>query len=86
MALRLFFLRHGQTAMSRANVFCGRRLDPPLTPEGIAMAEEFAAAYRELEWRAIYSSPLDRAIATATPLAAAVRLPIERRAELAELD
>jgi broad specificity phosphatase PhoE len=86
MALRLFFLRHGQTAMSRANVFCGRRLDPPLTPEGITMAEEFAAAYRELEWRAIYSSPLDRAIATAAPLAAAVGLPIERRAELAELD
>jgi broad specificity phosphatase PhoE len=86
MALRLFFLRHGQTAMSRANVFCGRRLDPPLTPEGITMAEEFAAAYRELEWRAIYSSPLDRAIATAAPLAAAVGLPIERRDELAELD
>jgi broad specificity phosphatase PhoE len=86
MALRLFFLRHGQTAMSRANVFCGRRLDPPLTPEGLTMAEEFAAAYLEMEWRAIYSSPLDRAIATAAPLAAAVGLPIERRAELAELD
>lgn len=50
------------------------------------MAEEFAASYRELKWRAIYSSPLDRAITTATPLAAAVGLPIERRDELAELD
>src|SRR3981081_1440367 len=75
--LRLFFLRHGQTAMSRANVFCGRRLDPPLTPEGITMAEEFAAAYRELE---------GRAIAPAQPRAAAVGLPIEKRDELAELD
>jgi probable phosphoglycerate mutase len=72
--------------MSRANVFCGRRLDPPLTSDGMTMAEEFAASYRELEWRAIYSSPLDRAITTATPLAAALGLPIERRDELAELD
>jgi len=42
MALRLFLLRHGQTALSRANMFCGRRLDPTLTAEGLAMAEAFA--------------------------------------------
>jgi probable phosphoglycerate mutase len=84
--LRLYFLRHGQTAMSRANVFCGRRLDPALTAEGLAMAESFAAAYRDLAWQAIYSSPLDRALATAAPLARELALPVERRDELAELD
>jgi broad specificity phosphatase PhoE len=86
MALRLFLLRHGQTAMSRANMFCGRGLDPALTAEGARMAEEFAACYRSTPWRAVYASPLQRAVATAEPLARAVGLPVERRAELAEID
>ena len=86
MTLRLYLLRHGQTAMSRANVFCGRGRDPALTQEGIAMADAFAAAYRMAPWTAIYASPLDRAITTATPLAAALALPIARRDELAEID
>lgn len=84
--LRLFFLRHGQTALSRANVFCGRRLDPPLTAEGTAMADAFAQAYRATAWRAIYSSPLARARSTAAPLAQALDLTVETRDELAELD
>ena len=86
MTLRLYLLRHGQTAMSRANVFCGRGLDPVLTDEGITMAESFAAAYRERQWTAIYSSPLQRAITTARPLAKAVGLQIEEREELSEID
>ena len=86
MTLRLYLLRHGQTAMSRATVFCGRGLDPALTNEGLAMADAFAAAYRHEPWTAIYSSPLQRAIATATPLATAVNLRIEQRDELAEID
>ena len=72
--------------MSRANVFCGRGLDPALTNEGVAMAEAFAAAYRKDSWTAIYASPLARAVATAAPLATATGLPIQRRAELAEID
>jgi broad specificity phosphatase PhoE len=84
--LRLFLLRHGQTELSRANVFCGRRLDPALTPEGTAMADAFAAAYRDTSWSAIYSSPLQRALSTATPLARALGMSVEQRADLAELD
>lgn len=84
--LRLFLLRHGQTEMSRANVFCGRGLDPALTPEGAAMAAAFAAAYRSTAWRAIYSSPLRRARATAEPLAHALSMGVEERDDLAELD
>lgn len=86
MTLRLYLLRHGQTAMSRASLFCGRGLDPALTDDGVAMAEAFAAAYRMEPWTAIYSSPLERAVATATPLATAVRRQIEQREELAEID
>src|SRR4051794_23286722 len=83
--LRIHFLRHGQTPMSRADVFCGGQLDPPLTDDGLAMAEAFAHTYRHAEWRAIYSSPLNRAMSTAAPLARLLAMSVESREELAEL-
>ncbi len=86
MTLRLYLLRHGQTALSRENVFCGRGLDPELTDDGAAMARAFAGAYRDLDWSAIYSSPLTRATATAQPLAEVLSLPVEERDDLAEID
>jgi broad specificity phosphatase PhoE len=86
MSLRLYLLRHGQTAMSRENVFCGRGLDPALTADGLAMAEAFAMAYGDQPWAAIYASPLVRAVQTATPLATRRRLEIDQRAGLAEID
>ena len=84
--LRLHLLRHGQTNASRGNLFCGRRLDPPLTEEGLAMAASFAAAYRDRRWAALYSSPLGRAVTTAQPLADAVGQPVQTRDGLAEID
>lgn len=86
MTLRIHLLRHGQTALSRQNVFCGRGLNPALTHEGVAMAEAFASACRDTPWNAIYSSPLLRAVSTATPLARALGLQIEQRDGLAEID
>lgn len=86
MALRIYLLRHGQTDLSRDNVFCGRGLDPVLTAEGREMAEAFAECYRGIPWAAIYSSPLTRAIQTATPLATAIGAKIETRDGLAEID
>ena len=86
MTLRLHFLRHGQTAMSRENVFCGRGRDPRLTGEGEAMAEAFASANGGLAWQGVYASPLQRAIQTAQPLARARGLDIASRDGLAEID
>ena len=50
------------------------------------MADSFAAAYRSVRWTAIYSSPLSRAVVTATPLAEAVGVPIQTRDGFAEID
>jgi probable phosphoglycerate mutase len=86
MTLRLYLLRHGQTELSRENVFCGRGLDPALTSEGEEMAHEFAECYADTPWTAIYSSPLTRAIDTATPLATKLNLRIDTRDALAEID
>ncbi len=86
MPLRLHFLRHGQTAGSRENVFCGRGLDIDLTPEGEEMARQFAAFYAGTRWRAVYASPLRRAQATAAPTAAAAGLTVATLDGLAEID
>ncbi|MEY2409268.1 MAG: hypothetical protein QOF48_1938 [Verrucomicrobiota bacterium] len=67
-ATMIYFLRHGQTASSRDNVFCGGASDPPLTAAGMEMAEAFAQKYSSLPWAAVFSSPQLRAISTATPL------------------
>ena len=85
MSLTLYLLRHGQTPLSRDDVFCGSGLDPELTAEGFAMAQAFGDAYTSKPWRAIYSSSLRRGIATAQPLSDAVGIATQVRAELNEI-
>ncbi|MEO8434712.1 MAG: histidine phosphatase family protein [Pyrinomonadaceae bacterium] len=85
MTLSLFFLRHGQTASSREDTFCGSGLDPELTPEGLEMAHAFTAPYRGKPWQAIYSSKLRRSIQTAQPLSDALGIPVQIRSELNEI-
>jgi probable phosphoglycerate mutase len=85
MTLTLHFLRHGQTAKSREDAFCGSGLDPELTAEGLEMARSFAVASREKPWTAIYSSGLRRAITTAQPLCEALGCEMQIRSDLNEI-
>jgi probable phosphoglycerate mutase len=82
--LTLYFLRHGETASSQTGTYCGV-LDIDLTPEGYLMAEDFAAAYRDLPWNAIYTSTLKRTQVTAKPLAEKLNLDITVREGLREI-
>jgi broad specificity phosphatase PhoE len=85
MGLKLYLLRHGQTELSREDTFCGSGLDPELTSEGLAMAKQFADAYRHTPWKGIFTSALKRTISTAQPLCDAIGLDPEPRAELNEI-
>ena len=85
MSLSLCFLRHGQTVYSKDHLFCGSGLDPELTPDGVAMAEEFAATYKNTKWSAVYASPLRRTVATAMPLCKAISFTMELRDDLKEI-
>ncbi len=85
MSLNLYFLRHGQTASSRENVFCGS-IDPMLTAEGEEMAQAFAKAYSSMSWQAIFTSPKERAICTAEPLALALKMELQIRDGLQEIN
>ncbi|MBW4602110.1 MAG: histidine phosphatase family protein [Calothrix sp. FI2-JRJ7] len=85
MTLTLYFLRHGQTECSRSNSYCGS-IDPELTPDGMEMAQVFADAYASTHWKAIFSSPMRRTIATAKPLCDIVKLQPELRDGLKEIN
>lgn len=84
MSLKIYFLRHGETEYSQRGAYCGA-LDPELTPAGSQMAQAFADAYRSIPWAAVYVSPMQRAIATAQPLCAALGLPMQLRDGLREI-
>ena len=82
--LSLYLLRHGETAFSHHNRFCGR-IDAPLTAEGRAMATAFADAYAELPWAGIVTSSRTRAIDTARPLASRLGIEVRREPRLDEI-
>jgi broad specificity phosphatase PhoE len=85
MGVTLYLLRHGQTALSREDSFCGSGLDPELTPAGLEMAHAFVNAYHGAGWCAVYCSKLRRCITTAQPLSDALGLELQVRPELNEI-
>lgn len=46
-------------------MFCGGTNNVALTDDGVAMAQAFATMYRHTPWKAVYASPLQRAVDTA---------------------
>lgn len=63
--LKIFLLRHGETAYNADNNrYCGRT-DIPLTEKGIRQANEVQQQLSGIEFAAVYSSPLQRAYTTA---------------------
>ncbi|MGZ8152551.1 MAG: histidine phosphatase family protein [Methylovulum sp.] len=84
MSLKIYLLRHGETAYSQRGAYCGA-LDAELTAEGRQMAQAFAEAYRTIPWTDVYVSPMKRAIATAQPLCDAMSLPMQMRDGLKEI-
>ncbi len=63
------FVRHGQTALNHAGCLQGR-LDAPLSDLGAQQAAALAAALADAPVTAVFSSPLQRALATAAAIAA----------------
>lgn len=63
--LKIYLLRHGQTAWNADNNrYCGRT-DIPLTEKGLGQAEEVRKQLEGVEFAGVYSSPLQRAYTTA---------------------
>lgn len=73
--LRLYAIRHGETAWSRERRFAGAR-DVPLAEEGLRQCEAVAAALGGKPVAAVYASPLERARASAEVIAKPHRLEV----------
>ena len=82
--LRLFVIRHGETAWTRERRYSGSR-DIPLSPEGQVQAGAAARALVSASPVAIYSSPLERARSTAEAIAKPHRLEIRIDAAFREM-
>lgn len=81
----ILLIRHGD------NDFLGKRLAGRLTgvdlnARGVQQAAAVADALGEAPITAVYSSPLERAVQTARPLAARLNLPLHIHAGLIEID
>lgn len=63
-ALRIFLVRHGETAENVQMRYIGTR-DEPLTDTGMKQADQVAGALASFPIRAVYTSPLVRAVDTA---------------------
>jgi broad specificity phosphatase PhoE len=81
--LRIFLIRHGETAENLQMRYLGIR-DEPLTRNGRKQARRVAAALSRLSIRAIISSPLRRAADTAAQIQKACGIELRLDSRLAE--
>lgn len=82
----LLLIRHGENDYSKNGKFAGRIPGVHLNERGQKQANELAEALAEIPIKAIYSSPLERAIETAEPIAKARGLKIIQAPGLLEAD
>jgi probable phosphomutase (TIGR03848 family) len=82
----LLLIRHGENEFSRRGKVAGRLRGVHLNERGRAQAKELADALGEAPIQALYSSPLDRALETARPIAAALGLRLRLESGLMEAD
>ena len=80
----IVLVRHGETAANRARLALGRA-DPPLTDFGRTQAQALADRFSGSDIERVVSSPLQRAMETATAIATALGCRVEVDDRLIEM-
>jgi len=80
----LLLIRHGENDLAKRGVLAGRMPGVHLNETGRGQAQALADALRRLPIKIVYSSPLERAVETAEPLAKALGVRLQRDAGLLE--
>lgn len=80
----ILLIRHGENSMVGKRL-AGHLPNVHLNQKGKEQAEQVAQSLRNAPIKAIYSSPLERAVETAEPLAQALGLPVQIAPGLVEL-
>jgi len=81
----ILLIRHGENDYVKTNRLAGRLPGVHLNEKGQKQAQALAEHLKEAPIKAVYSSPLERALETAAPLAEARGLAIEVRPDLGDL-
>ena len=74
----ILLIRHGENEYTRKGKLAGWTPGVHLNETGQAQAQALAERLMEAPLKAIYSSPLERALETAGPLAQARKLPVQK--------
>ncbi len=82
----LLLIRHGENDFVKTGKLPGQVAGIHLNERGQKQAEALGEALKDVPIKAIYSSPLERAIETATPIASARKLQIIPEPDLMDTD
>jgi probable phosphoglycerate mutase len=82
----VMLIRHGENEYVKKGKLAGRLPGVHLNEKGREQAEKLAEALAKQPVKAIYSSPLERTLETAEPIAKALDLKVVKRKGLLELD
>jgi probable phosphomutase (TIGR03848 family) len=82
----LFLIRHGENDYSKKGKLAGRMPGIHLNERGSKQAQELGKVFAQVPIKALYSSPLERAMETAEPIARARGIHVREEAGLLESD
>ena len=82
----VLLIRHGENEYVKKGRLAGRKEGVHLNDKGRAQAQALAEALADVPLKAVYSSPLDRTMETAAPLAEIHKLKVIARDGLLEVD
>lgn len=82
----LLLIRHGENGYLARNKLPGHRTGIHLNEHGRKQAAELDRCLNRLPVKAVYASPLERAVETAGPLASSLKLEVQLHPGLADID
>jgi len=82
----LLLIRHGENDYVKTGKLAGRIPGIHLNEKGQQQAQVLGEALKDIPLKAVYSSPLERAMETATPIAQLHKLSIQQESDLMDTD
>jgi probable phosphomutase (TIGR03848 family) len=82
----ILLIRHGENDYVKEHRLPGRKPGIHLNDKGVIQAKTVAKHLKKAPIKAVYSSPLERTMETAKPIAKALKLPVIPRQGLIETD